>query len=92
MKQILFITILFLVSCSKPEPEHESIWICDCKQQSIVDQWLEDNWTDIPDSQLEEIAVKSNCVQRFEPSFYASDFMGVSVIKTDTCQFLYFFK
>lgn len=92
MKHLLFITILFLVACSKPEPEQATIWICDCEQQSIVDQWLEDNWTDIPNKQLEEIAVKSNCVQQFEDSFYASDFMGVSVIKTDTCQFLYFFQ
>lgn len=94
MKQIFFIAVLFLVSCSKSEPEQkqETIWICDCEQQSIVDEWLETNWTELTDSELTEIAVKSNCVQQFEPSFYASDFMGVSVIKTDTCQFIYFFK
>lgn len=92
MKQILFITILFLTACSKPEPEQATIWICDCTQQSIINEWLEQNWTNIPDEELKEIAVKSNCVQQFEPSFYASDFMGVSVVKTDTCQTLYFFK
>lgn len=92
MKQILFIIALFLTACSKPEQEQATIWICDCEQQSMVDEWLEQNWTDIPDEQLKEIAVKSNCVQQFQPSFYASGFMGVSVIKTDTCQFLYFFK